>query len=84
VTARPVYYRTPPTLRCSQSGVVVSAKCLFCEKFGKDASQQESDRKRKRTSNVSYYKAPWRGDNIHKHMKKQHNVKYAEYLEAPA
>ena len=69
--------------RCSQSGVVVSAKCLFCERFGKDASQQESDRKRKRTSNVSYFKAPWRGDNIHKHMKEQHNVKYAEYLEAP-
>jgi len=44
----------------------------------------ESERKRKRTSNVSYFKAPWRGDNIHKHMKEQHNVKHAEYLEAPA
>jgi len=70
--------------RCSQSGVVVSAKCLFCERFGKDASEQEHDRKRKRSGNVVYFKAPWRTDNIHKHMKEQHNVKYAEYLEAPA
>ena len=26
---------------------------------------------------------PWRIDNIQKHMKDQHSVKYAEYLEAP-
>ena len=63
---------------------MVSAKCLFCERFGKDTSEEEHDRKRKRSDNVMYFKAPWRTDNILKHMKEQHNVKYAEYLEASA
>ena len=59
--------------RCSQSGAVVSAKCLFCVKFGKDTSEEEHDRKGKRSDNVMYFKAPWRTDNILKHMKEHHN-----------
>ena len=70
--------------RYPQSGVVISAKCLFCERFGKDVDEEESNRKRKRTCNVQYFKAPWRSDNIQKHMKEQHNVKYTEYFESPA
>ena len=50
--------------RCSQSSAVASAKCLFCERFGKDTSEEEHDRKRKRSDNVMYFKAPWRTDNI--------------------
>ena len=69
--------------RCPTSDEVMAAKCLFCERFGKDASEQEHDRKRKRSRNVSYFRAPWRIDNIQKHMKDQHCIKYAEYLEAP-
>jgi hypothetical protein len=71
------------TARCPQSGVVMSAKCLFCERFGKDENDEGSNRKRKRTSNISYFRAPWRGDNIQKHMKEQHSVKFSEYLDAP-
>ena len=69
--------------RCPTSDEVMTAKCLFCERFGKDASEQENVRKRKRSRNISYFRPPWRIDNIQKHMKDQHSVKYAEYLEAP-
>ena len=33
------------------SGVIVSVKCLFCEKFGQEGNEYE-EQKRKRTSNV--------------------------------
>ena len=69
--------------RCSQTGLPISAKCLFCARFGKDVDHEaESTRKRKRTCNVQYFKQPWRTDNIQKHMKEQHNVKFIEYLES--
>ena len=68
--------------RDAQTGAIVSSKCLFCEKFGKDDCS--GSRKRKRTANVQFFGRPWRTDNIEKHMKEQHSVKYTEYLKSSA
>jgi hypothetical protein len=72
--------------RDSGTSSIVSAKCLFCEKFGKEeeegddeAVESSSARKRRRTDNIKYFKKPWRSDNIASHMKKQHKLKFAEY-----
>ena len=58
------------------SGVIVSVKCLFCEKFGREVN---GDEEQKRTSNVKYFKSLWRNDNIQKHITEQHELKFAEY-----
>ena len=47
------------------SGVIVSVKCLFCEKFGQGGNEYE-EHERKRTSNVKYFKLLQRNDNIQK------------------
>ena len=66
-------------LACDPSSdVIVSVKCLFCEKLGREVNGVE-ERKRKRTSNVKYLKSPWRNDNIQKHITEQHELKFAEY-----
>ncbi|GAB9462734.1 hypothetical protein Gpo141_00000220 [Globisporangium polare] len=62
------------------SGEVLSAKCLFCEQFGREGSQEdEQSRKRKRTANVQHFKRPWRGDNIKSHLLKQHAQRFESY-----
>jgi hypothetical protein len=58
---------------------VISVKCLFREKYGKEEDDGEG-RKRKRTANVKYFRKPWRSDNLKSHMMKQHKMKYEEYL----
>jgi hypothetical protein len=60
------------------SGVIVSVKCLFCEKFGQEVNGDE-EQKQKRTSNVKYFKSLWRNDNIQKHITEQHELKFGEY-----
>ena len=64
--------------RDPSSGVIVSVKCLFCEKFGQEVNGDE-ERKRKRTSNVKYFKSAQINDNIQKHISEQHELKFAEY-----
>jgi len=59
---------------------VISASCQFCERF--DRENESADRKRKRASNVKYFKAPWSSDNIERHMTMQHLKKYEEYKAA--
>jgi hypothetical protein len=39
----------------------------------------DDKRKRKRTSNVKYFKSPCRNDNIQKDITDQHELKFAEY-----
>jgi hypothetical protein len=39
--------------RDAQTGAIVSSKCLFCEKFGKDDCS--GSLKRKRTANVQFF-----------------------------
>ena len=60
------------------SGVIVSIKCLFFEKFGQEVNGGE-EQKQKRTSNVKYFKSLWRNNNIQKHIIEQHELKFAEY-----
>ena len=58
-------YRLKISSHDRSNGVIVSFKCLFCEKFGQEGNEYE-DRKWKRTSNVKYFKSLWRNDNIQK------------------
>ena len=60
------------------SGVIVSVKYLFCEKFGGEWNGDE-EQKQKRTSNVIYFKSLWRNGNIQKRRTEQHELKFAEY-----
>jgi hypothetical protein len=39
----------------------------------------DEEQKRKRTSNLKYFKSLWRNDNIQKHITEQHELKFAEY-----
>jgi hypothetical protein len=62
---------------------VVSVKCLFCEKYGKEEEDNGANaegRKQKRITNVKYFRKPWRSDNLSSHMRKQHKIRYAEFL----
>jgi hypothetical protein len=66
------------TTRDPKTSDILSIKCKFCE-LGKDSSENENDRKRKRTERVKYYQKPWRKDNIERHLKEQHSKRYHEY-----
>jgi hypothetical protein len=62
---------------------VVSVKCLFCEKYGKEEEDKGADakgQKQKGTTNVKYFLKPWRSDNLSSHMRKQHKIRYEEFL----
>lgn len=66
--------------RTPSSGAVISVQCMFCEMFGREAENDKlSGRKRKRTENSKYFESPLRVDNIARHMKMKHALKYAEY-----
>eukprot|EP00171_Calliarthron_tuberculosum_P002636 IDg2636t1 len=64
--------------REQKTGTVVSARCLFCEKLGREADDH-TGRKRKRTMNVKTFKRPFRSDNIKAHLTGQHSKAYIEY-----
>ena len=75
-------YGIKVSARDAQTGSVVAVKCLFCERFGRHPTADDDSRKRKRSSNIQYFKKPWRSDNIVKHMKEQHSQKYEEYIQS--
>ena len=58
------------TYRDSNTSDVVAAICMFCQTFGKDAPGDNDSRKRKRSTNIQRYKAPWRTDKMKDHNKK--------------
>jgi hypothetical protein len=66
-------------------GEVVSVKCLFCQKYGKEEEEEETDndgnnhQKQRKTLNVKYFKKPWRSDKLHSQMNKQHGKKFEKY-----
>ena len=66
--------------RAPGNGAVVSLKCLFCEYVGRqDAGTAGGARKRVRSENSKYYRAPFRTDNMKNHLQSQHRDKWQEY-----
>ena len=63
---------------CNLATTEVSClKCLFCCEFGRECDNTE--RKRKLTTNCKYFSSPWRSDNFTAHLNKQHPLKWSEY-----
>ena len=68
------------TARDTRTMMVLSARCRFCE-FGKcKDNDEDSDRKRARTTRKKIFVAPYRSDNISRHLKEQHSKRYPDYL----
>ena len=59
--------------------MVLAVKCKFCIYFERET---KPGAKRKRTSNVKYFKKPFCEDNYVQHHKQQHSEKWKQYLEA--
>ena len=72
-------YALRSTARCSKTSEVVSVVCQFCESYGAEDDDKNPDRKRKRTSNVCFFKKPWRSDHIKRHCETFHPSRFAEY-----
>ncbi|GAB9476519.1 hypothetical protein Gpo141_00013583 [Globisporangium polare] len=69
---------------------VLTLACRLCEKFGRekvtlaaDGTPNTATTKRRRTTNVKVFKAPWRSDNIAHHARDQHEHRFAEYQALP-
>ncbi|KAL0584175.1 hypothetical protein ABG067_005949 [Albugo candida] len=62
----------------SEANEVTSLTCRFCE-FGRNSSPIDSHRQRKRAKKSTYYKRPWRTDNMLRHLKQQHSVYFEQY-----
>lgn len=62
---------------------VQTLACRFCETFGREkvplAAAADGTAKRRRTTNVKQFKAPWRSDNIAHHARDQHERRFNEY-----
>ncbi|RLN64610.1 hypothetical protein BBP00_00003367 [Phytophthora kernoviae] len=69
-------YAISVTERDPIAGSPVRAKCLMCETFDKEA---QAGAKRKRTSRIRHFTAPWRPDNMKRHMEQQHPSRWSEY-----
>jgi hypothetical protein len=64
-----------PNPRDERSGAVISARCKFCEKVGREKVEVEAvegGRKCRRTVNVKSFAIPFRVNNIKAHLKSQH------------
>ena len=55
---------------------VVSVSCRFCVHFGRE---EKVGAKRKPTSNVQYFRQPFRADVYQRHMKAQHSQRWETY-----
>jgi hypothetical protein len=75
-----------PTVLNSTKGVsrdlktceVVSACCRFCKFLGKEGNDDDKG-KRKTMSNVKFFTAPWRCDNMKSHLKINHKIMFAKF-----
>jgi hypothetical protein len=56
----------------------MSIACQFCMAFNKE-SDENDNRKRKRTENIQTFEAPWGSDKFKLHLNKMHSAKWAEY-----
>jgi hypothetical protein len=65
-----IYERDPTTKQ------VVLVSCRFCENFGRE---EKVGAKRKATTNIHYFRCPFRVDVYTKHMITQHPVNWERY-----
>lgn len=63
----------------TEIGTVLSAECLFCVFFGREA---KVGAKRARTKNTKYFKAPFRADIYRQHLTNQHPERWQQYQAA--
>ena len=61
-------------------GVVTSVECLFCKRVGRSGADDDK-RKRARTISVKIFGPPFRKENFHTHVTRQHKEEFAEYTE---
>lgn len=61
-------------------GSVVSISCKLCKFFGRE--EPDAVRKRRRTTNMHTWKAPYRPAQFEKHYESQHTLQWKEWSEA--
>jgi hypothetical protein len=66
------------TARCPMTSEVLSAVCQFCDSFGAE-DNNNPDCKRKRTSNISYFKKPWPSDHMKRYCDTFHTSRFAAF-----
>ena len=66
------------TARCPMTSEVLSAVCQFCDSFGAE-DNNNPDCKRKRTSNICYFKKPWQSDHMKRHCETFHPSRFAAF-----
>ena len=62
--------------RDTATKAIVSVSCRFCVHFGRE---EKIGAKRKATSNIQYFRRPFRADVYNRHMRQQHPVKWEQY-----
>jgi len=77
-----VKYGIRVSARDTAYGKVCSVECRFCRHFGRDDRSNPGE-KRKRTSHIKMFTAPWRSDHILFHMNDQHPDQFKTYSELP-
>ncbi len=71
-------YGVRVSARDSETGKVCSVECRFCRFFGRDDRCSPGE-KRKRTTHIKMFKAPWRSDHIVSHLTDQHTEQFKMY-----
>eukprot|EP00644_Phytophthora_capsici_P010686 jgi/Phyca11/542292/estExt2_Genewise1Plus.C_PHYCAscaffold_90085 len=71
-----IKYAVAVTERDELSQVPTKAVCLMCQAFEREESVGA---KRKKSSRIRSFSAPWRPDNMKRHMEQQHPTRWEEY-----
>ncbi|KAG3144586.1 hypothetical protein PI124_g5209 [Phytophthora idaei] len=69
-------YAVAVTERDHLTQLPTKAVCLMCQAFERE---ETVGAKRKKTSRVRSFSAPWRPDNMKRHMEQQHPMRWEEY-----
>ncbi|ETK90289.1 hypothetical protein F441_06047 [Phytophthora nicotianae CJ01A1] len=73
-------YAVAVTERDQLTQLPTKAVCLMCQAFERE---EAVGAKRKKTSRVRSFSAPWRPDNMKRHMEQQHPMRWEEYQKLP-
>ncbi|KAH7477202.1 uncharacterized protein KRP23_7875 [Phytophthora ramorum] len=71
-----IKYAVAVTERDALTQLPTKAVCLMCQAFEKEEAVGS---KRKKSSRVRSFSAPWRPDNMKRHMEQQHPMRWDEY-----